>query len=111
VAPLYDLKDFKVIYIFRSFEDTLNSMRNHYGANLFTQNYLPNSHYCSNHFNYKIQYQDPKYYYNTFNSIIQEYIKDKDSLILNYNDLNTSKSITQLNNFIQGNININIFQQ
>lgn len=109
VAPLYNLKDFKVIYIKRNAEDTLNSMRKHYGVNLFTSNYLPYSNYCSNHFNYKVKYQDFNYYFKTYNNIIEEFIKDKDSLTLNYENLNSLDTLNNLNNFIGGEVDINLY--
>lgn len=111
IAPLYNLKNTKIIYIKRNKKDTLKSMRRHYGKDLFTQNYLPNTKYCSNHFNYKIGYQDYNYYYKTYNNIIKEYIKDKNSLTVEYENLLNPDTIKNINNFIQSKININLFKQ
>lgn len=111
VAPLYNLKNTKIIYIKRGKEDTLKSMKKHYGKDLFTQNYLPDTEYCSNHFNYKIGYQDYDYYYRTYNNIIEEYIKDKDSLTIDYEHLSNQDTINSINNFIQSEININLLKK
>jgi hypothetical protein len=87
-------------------------MQKHYGSNIFSTNYLPNTDYCSNHFNYKIKHQGFDYYYNTYNSIIKEYIHDKDSITVNYEDLlnRDETTINTINNYIQGNININLLK-
>jgi len=111
IAPLYNLKNFKVIYIKRNKEDTLKSMRRHYGKNLFTTNYLPNTKFCSNHFNYKIGYQNYNYYYKTYNNIIEEYIRDKNSLIIEYEQLSNPNVIKNINNFIQSEINLNLLKK
>jgi hypothetical protein len=87
-------------------------MKKHYGIDLFTPNYLPGTNYCPNHFNYKIKHQGFDYYYNTYNSIIKEYIHDKDSITVNYEDLlnRDETTINTINNYIQGNININLLK-
>jgi len=110
--PFYTFSDYKFIFIKRSKEDTLTSMKKHYGIDLFTSNYLPGTNYCSNHFNYKVQYQDFNYYYDTYTSIIEENIKDKNSISINYEDLvnKNTNTINTLNNFIQGNINTNLLK-
>ena len=111
VAPLYNFENTKIIYIKRGKEDNLKSMRRHYGKDLFTQNYLPNTKYCSNHFNYRIGYQDYNYYYKTYNYIIEEYIKDKDSLTIDYENLSNQNTINSINNFIHSEIKINLFKK
>jgi hypothetical protein len=110
VLPFYKFTDCKYVFIKRNKENTLKSMRNHYGKNIFTQNYLPDTKYCSNHFNYKVKYQDFDYYYKTYTSIIEENIKDKESFVLNYEDLSNGNTINKLNTFINGNININLLK-
>ena len=110
VLPFYKFTDCKYVFIKRNKENTLKSMKNHYGKNIFTQNYLPGTEYCSNHFNYKVKYQDFDYYYKTYTSIIEENIKDKESFILNYEDLTDNNTINKLNTFINGNININLLK-
>lgn len=110
VLPFYKFNDCKFIFIKRGKDNTLKSMRKHYGKNLFTLNYLPGTEYCSNHFNYKIKYQDFDYYYETYSSIIETNIKDKESITINYEDLSKENTINLLNNFIQGEININLLK-
>ena len=110
--PFYKFKDCKIIFIKRNRDESLASMQKHYGSNIFSTNYLPNTDYCSNHFNYKIKHQGFDYYYNTYNSIIKEYIHDKDSITVNYEDLlnRDETTINTINNYIQGNININLLK-
>jgi hypothetical protein len=110
--PFYNIQNCKVIYVKRNKQDSLSSMRKHYGINMFTKNYIPDTEYCSNHFNYKVKYQDFDYYYDTYTSIIENYIKDKDSLIVSYEDLlnKDESSIDSINNHIQGNIDINLLK-
>lgn len=108
--PFYEFNDCKFIYIKRDKENALRSMMKHYGKNIFTQKYLPNTNYCSNHFNYKVKYQDFSYYYETYSSIIEENIKDKKSISIKYEDLSNKNTIDLLNDFIQGKININLLK-
>ena len=110
--PFYKFNDYKIIFVKRNKDKSLESMQKHYGSNIFSTNYLPGTNYCSNHFNYKIKFQSFEYYYNTYTSIIEEYIQDKNSITINYeNLLNRDKStINTINNYIQGNININLLK-
>lgn len=108
VAPLYNFNNFKVIYIKRKKKDIIKSMRNHYGNNLFTKNFLPDTEICSNHFNYKIGYQSFNYYYNNYNKIILDYLKNKNSLIIEYEKLYDYKTQKVLNDFIESEINFKI---
>ena len=110
--PFYRFNDYKIIFIRRSKDKLLESMQKHYGSNIFSINYLPDTNYCSNHFNYKIKFQNFEYYYNTYNSIIEEFIKNKDSITINFEDLLNKDELTinTINNYIQGNININLLK-
>lgn len=108
--PFFKFNNCKFVFIKRDKNNTLKSMRKHYGKNLFTQKYLPSTEYCSNHFNYKVKYQDFDYYYETYSSIIEENIKDKESIIINYEDLSNENTINLLDTFIQGKININLLK-
>jgi len=110
ILPLFKFNNCKYVFIKRSKEKTLQSMKKHYGKNLFTQNYLPDTQYCSNHFNYKVKYQDFNYYYKNYNSIIEENLKNKESFILNYEDLSDKNVINNLNTFIGGEVNINLLK-
>jgi hypothetical protein len=110
--PLYNIDNCKIVYVRRGKKDSLSSMRKHYGTNIFTQNYLPDTLYCSNHFNYKIKYQDFDYYYDTYTSIIESYINDKNSLIVDYENLLKKDKLTidSINHYIQGDINVNLLK-
>ena len=111
VASLYNLKNFKIIYIKRNKQEIFKSMRRHYGKDLFTQNYLPYTMYCSNHFNYKVGYQDFDQYFKSYSDIIEEYIKDKNSLIVEYENLSDPLTVKNINSFIQSSINLNILKK
>ena len=52
----YNLKNFKIILINRNKNELLKSLRRHYGKNIFTKKYLPESKIVSNHFNLKVGY-------------------------------------------------------
>jgi hypothetical protein len=112
--PLFKFNNHKIIYIQRNPENTLNSMKRHYGKNIFTQNYLPGVNYCSNHFNYKIEYQDFNYYFNTYHSAIQYWINEKKDnyITIDFDDLlnKDPETVNSINEFIGGEINIDLIR-
>lgn len=62
----------KTILIERNISEVRESMRNHYGPNLFKKPFSERN-WVSNHFNYKIQYQDFDEYieiYNNFKNLV-----------------------------------------
>ena len=110
--PFYNLKNYRIIYIKRDKDDILSSMRKHYGPNLFNGIFLPKSQYCSNHFNYKIEYQDFDEYCEIFSSNITYALSTKNHLTVNYNKIlsKDEDTIDMINNFIHGEININLIK-
>jgi hypothetical protein len=46
----------KIIFLEREPTSTINSMRNHYGPNMFTSNFMLNTDLVSNHFNHKVKF-------------------------------------------------------
>lgn len=108
VMPLYNLENTKIVYIKRDKLDVLHSMRSHYGPNMFTTNFLPMTNYCSNHFNYKIGYQDFDWYYDTYSNIIEHYIQDKNHFKINFEDLKNMDSLKNLEDYIGSIIEKNI---
>lgn len=97
----------KFIFLTREKTHCINSMRKHYGKNLFTNKYLPNTNMCSNYFNYKIKYQSSDYYYETFNAIIKKHLTNKSFISITYEQL-IRKDVSLLEDFIESKINMNI---
>lgn len=110
VYPFYSSIDFKIIYIKRNKFDILNSMRKHYGKNLFTNNYLENTFFCSNHFNYKIKYQNFEDYYKIYTNYIEKFILNKDCLTIDYENIRDFKTISSINNFIGSTVDETIIK-
>lgn len=110
VVSLYGFDNCKYVYIKREKDEILRSMRNHYGANLFSDNCIDETEYCSNFFNYKVKYQSFDYYYNEYTSIINYFLMDKEHLIIDYNEMLNKRSIINLNKFIGKPVNENLIK-
>jgi hypothetical protein len=108
VYPFYNSVDFKIIYIKRDKSDILTSMRKHYGKNLFTENYFENTFFCSNHFNYKVKYQNFEDYFEIYTNYIKNFITNKDCLTIDYETIRDSKTISNINDFIGSKVDENI---
>lgn len=110
IVSLYGFENCKYVYIRREKNEILNSMRNHYGVNLFSDHYIDDTRYCSNFFDYKIKYQSFDYYYNEYTSIINYFLTDKEHLTTDYNKLLDKSSILDLNKFIGNPVNDNLIK-
>jgi hypothetical protein len=110
VAHLYNLSNLKIIYVERKKSEILASMKRHYGRNLFSNELIDNAKICSNFFNYKIQPQLFSQYYNRYTTFIKNYIKDKKSISIDYNNIQQQDTIDKINKFIGGNIDIKLFK-
>lgn len=85
----FNIKDYKLVFIRRRPFQVYQSMRRHYGNFMFSSLTPFNNKLCSNHFNYKVKYQNFDYYYHTYNLFCQYLIalNPKNSLVVNYEDL------------------------
>lgn len=108
--PFFEfVDDVKFIFLTRNEDDCLNSMRKHYGINLFTDKLLPKTNICSNYFNYKIQYQSFQFYYNTFNKCIENFLLNKNFISITYDEI-LNKKIEHLEDFIERKIDRSIIR-
>lgn len=99
-------KDTKFILLNREDESCLNSMRNHYGQNLFTDNIFKNFNWVSNHFNYKAGYQEFSDYKLIFDVFVEKIKNEYEVLEMNFNTNKFKKDIHKLSNFINKKLNL-----
>lgn len=105
----FDTNNFKVLIINRDPKSVLSSCRNHYGPNIFLEKYIDQSNIVSNHFNYKIGFQNfeswRNSYYDALNLIATKY----ETMKINYEDFFKDRSnVKQLEKFIDAKINLNL---
>jgi len=101
----YNLKNFKIILINRDKNELLKSLRRHYGKNIFTKKYLPESKIVSNHFNHKIGYISYSEFCERYNSV-KFFLKKKFKsrvLDVNFNRLIKleKNTLNKINDFIK----------
>jgi hypothetical protein len=101
----YNLKNFKIILINRDKNELLKSLRRHYGKNLFTKKYLPESKIVSNHFNHKVGYISYSEFCERYNSV-KFFLKKKFKsrvLDVNFNRLIKleKNTLNKINDFIK----------
>ena len=116
--PTY-IKDQRIIYVYRvwnfpqntkfiilnrNINDSIKSMKNHYGKNLFTENYYEKFSWVSNHFNYKVSYQNYEEYLSIFNNFANNIRSDYEVLDLEFNDSKFVESVNDLSKFLNVNI-------
>ena len=106
--PFFNFSDTtKFIYLTRKNTTCLDSMKKHYGINLFTQNYIPGTDICSNYFNYKIKYQTVDSYFNIYNNTIEHVLENKPHIKISYEDILENK-VSLLEDFIGKKINTDL---
>lgn len=100
-----DIKNVKIIHMIRKEKDLLNSIRKHYGKNLFKKKFI-HKNIVSNYFNYKIGYQNFKYYNDFINNHIKKISLTKKIpyLKIDYNDLIDKKLNNQIESFFKRKI-------
>lgn len=101
----YNLKNFKIILINRDKNELLKSLRSHYGKNIFTKKYLPESKIVSNHFNHKVGYISYSEFCKRYNSV-KFFLKKKFKsriLDVNFNRLIKleKNTLNKINDFIK----------
>ena len=101
VEKLWDFpQNTKFIILNRNIKDSIKSMKNHYGKNLFTENYYENFSWVSNHFNYKVPYQNYEEYLHIFNSFGDKIRSNYDVLDLEFNNSKYIESANDLSKFL-----------
>lgn len=98
-------KNVKIIHMIRKEKDLLNSIRKHYGKNLFKKKFIYKN-IVSNYFNYKIGYQSFKDYNYYINNHIKKISLNNNIsyLRIDYNDLINKKINLQIENFLNRKI-------
>jgi hypothetical protein len=98
----------KIIVITRNEKSVLSSMKKHYGSNLFTKKTLENNNkIVSNHFNYKIPYQNFVQYLDTYQSLLSASVQDAELLTVQFEELvdRNKKCIASLEEFLESRVN------
>lgn len=108
VFPFFNFKNIKILIIKRNKNDVLNSMRNHYGKNIFTNKTIDDTKYVSNHFNYKIRSQNFNDYYDNYEQILDACADTHESLTIDYNKLICKKETKRLNDFLGSSADFSI---
>ena len=102
----------KIVHIKRESNEVIKSLRRHFGAQLFTQNFLPGRKaIVSNHFNYQIGCQPFDEYLRLYNSMICKNIEGYKTLEVSYEKIIDGSDIPALENFIGGKINREIIKR
>lgn len=74
------------IYLWRSDENVIQSMRRHYGPNLFTNNLIVEDKFVSNHFNHQVGSMNWSEFSNSY-QLISEILPLERTLVANYDDI------------------------
>ena len=98
--PLYNLENVKIVWIKRKPQDTLASMRRHYGPRMFTDELMPNTPYVSNHFNHKVQPMSFEEYLDRYEKAIEYSLSKYPHCIVYFDDLAAQKNLQELEEFI-----------
>jgi len=102
---LWDLpENTKFIILDRNENDSIKSLRNHYGKNLFTEKNYFNFSWVSNHFNYKVKYQSYEEYLTIFNEFANLIRSNYDVLDLTFEDSKFFNDVDELSKFLNTNI-------
>ena len=102
---LWDLpENTKFIILDRNENDSIKSLRNHYGKNLFTEKNYFNFTWVSNHFNYKVKYQSYEEYSTIFNEFANLIRSNYDVLDLTFEDSKFFNDVDELSKFLNTNI-------
>ena len=105
---LYNFSEFennKFIFLTRSHNSVINSMRKHYGPKMFSESYLKNTNYVSNHFNHKIGYMSYDNFNNRYNFLKNSWHKDNWIEIAYEKIINKdSQELKKLENFLGSKI-------
>jgi len=106
--PFYHFSNIKIIWIKRKKEGVLKSMRRHYGPRLFTDKLINGTNFVSNHFNFKVPPIDFSDYVDRYENIIKYSVKRYPSLTIDFERLVHLEDIDQLENFIEGKVDLSI---
>lgn len=106
VFHCYEVKSPRIIVLRRNKEATLKSMKQHYGKNIFTENKIQGTNYCSNHFNYKIEPQSFESYIDIYEESFRHAIASAEYLELDYEDITLNgTAFDQLDDFLGNKVN------
>jgi hypothetical protein len=99
----------KFIFLKREPFSTIHSMRKHYGQNMFSERYIKNTQFISNHFNHKIKFLNYLEFgerYEFCHNFLEEYL----FINISYENLinKMPSEIKLLENFIEANIDLSL---
>lgn len=109
--PLYDFNGIKIVWIKRNGEDTMKSMRKHYGPRMFTENLIPGTKYVSNHFNLKVKHMAFNEYLTRYEKAIEYSLSRHQHLIIEFDDLINLRNVEKLEDFIGADIDKSLCRQ
>ena len=109
--PFFKLKKPKLIIVERSVQETVKSLRSHYGPRFLTNRTFDGYSWVSNHFNLKAGPMNRNSFFDLYNNALNN-LKNmyKDNLLLvNYNKLidKDNKAISRMEDFLGLKINLN----
>ncbi len=103
LLPLVDVS-IPTVLVKRKPEKILESMKNHYGPNLFSRKVVY-ADWVSNHFNYAIQPQDFEEFYSTY-LLFEEYARHNMNVEeIAYENLQDTKELQRLSKFVGKDLN------
>ncbi len=109
---LYNFSEFKnnkFVFLKRSYNSVIDSMRKHYGPKMFSESYLKNTNYVSNHFNHKIGYMGYDNFNNRYNFLKNSWRKDNWIEITYEKIINKdSQELKKLESFLSSKVDMSI---
>ena len=96
----FGLTNFKGIWVKRDPQQTLRSMRRHYGPRLFTERIYPGFDWVSNHFNYQVPGQEFLMYVENYEKWIEFQLRGRSVLEVQLERLGTSSFDHELRSFL-----------
>lgn len=111
-VELYNFSEFennKFVFLTRSESSVIDSMRKHYGPKMFSDSYLKNSSYVSNHFNHKVGYMSYADFNERYN-FIKKYVYAANSIEIVYEKIinKNSGELERLEDFLHSKIDRSI---
>ena len=103
----YNIERLKVILLYRrSKHKHILSLRNHYGQNLFSKNYILKDKIVSNHFNLKVKGETFYNFKKKYNFFFNEIKKNHQFIEVYYEDIikKKNKTLNKIQNFIGNSI-------
>lgn len=112
VLHAYNIKNKRIILLRRNLDSVLDSMKRHYGPRLFTDDVMPGTSICSNHFNYKIKAQGFDSYVSSYETSFQMSLAGSEYIEVDYDDIvGFGESFRLVEEFIGGRIDKSIIRK